>query len=173
MPLTDLLVLLVAIAGTIASAVLLRRGGQRGRGLATGVWFSFYGLMLTAMMVAHSAEILYRSFSASRIGGSAPAYDFRVYSLHLLAALLVWAGVVCLRAAPALARGGEEARRTALRASAGTLALVAPLIPLQPLFGSLLTALSLLSFLMLARYARTRETPMTLRNASRMLATKC
>lgn len=156
MALTDLLVLLVVFAGTIISAMLLRRRRIRGRGLLVSVWFSFYGLVLTAMMVAHSAEILYRTYGASR-GGSAPPYDFRLYSLLLLAALLVLAGAACLGVAPALGRGGDEARRTALRASAGTLVLVVPLIPIQKVFGTLLTCLSLLSLLVLARGTRSEK----------------
>ncbi|MDQ3518783.1 MAG: hypothetical protein M3466_10295 [Gemmatimonadota bacterium] len=55
MVLSDLLVLLLIIAGTSASAVLLWRRSIRGRGLFAGVWLSFYGIVLTAMMLAHSA----------------------------------------------------------------------------------------------------------------------
>ncbi len=125
MVLSDLLVLLLIIAGTSASAVLLWRRSIRGRGLFAGVWLSFYGIVLTAMMLAHSAEILYRSMAGRAVvSDTAPTYNFRVYSLHLLGALLIAAGVVCLRAAPGLSRGSVESRRTAVRASIVVLAIV-------------------------------------------------
>jgi hypothetical protein len=156
--LTDVLVLLVVFAGTIASAVLLRRQGIRGRGLLAAVWLSFYGLMLTAMMLAHSAEVVYRTVAArAAVTSSASIYNFRVYSLLLLGALLIWAGVVSLRAAPGLGRGSVEARRAALRASVAVLALVAPLIPIQKLFGILLSVLSMFSLLVLMRRSPTRD----------------
>ena len=150
MPFTDLLVLLLIFAGTSASAVLLWRRGIRGRQFFAAVWLSFYGLVLTLMMLAHSAEIVYR-IVASRAAAANPGsmYNFRVYSLLLLGALLVWAGVECIRAAPGLGRGTAEARRTALRASIMVLAIVAPLIPFQRVFGILLSMLSILSLLVL------------------------
>lgn len=156
MPLTDVLVLLLVFAGTAASAAMLRRQSFRGRSLFVGVWLSFYGLVLTAMMLAHSVEILYRTVASGVQGGAATrAYDFRLYSLLLLGALLIWAGVECLRAAPGLSRGSRSARRTALRATLAVLAIVVPLIPLQLVFGTLLTALSILSLAVLTWAART------------------
>ena len=150
MALTDIVVLLVIGIGTTTSTILLWRRNIRGRSLFAAAWLSFYGLALTASMLAHSVEIIYRA--ATRLdagGGFASIYNFRLYSLLLLAALLIWAGIQCLRAAPLLGRGSAEARRAALRASGVALAIVAPLIPIQAVFGTLLTVLSVLSLLML------------------------
>jgi len=157
MPLSDLIVLLVIIGGTITSAVLLWRQSIRGRSLFAAVWLSFYGLVLTAMMLAHSVEVVYRALaSRATVNNSPPIYDFRLYSLLLLGALLIWAGVECLRAAPILSRGSAEARRAAVRASVVVLAIVVPLIPIQRLFAVLLTVLSILSLLVLTRVSPTR-----------------
>ncbi|MFN2399517.1 MAG: hypothetical protein ABR543_12895 [Gemmatimonadaceae bacterium] len=158
MALSDLLVLLVILAGTITSAVLLWRQSIRGRSLFAAVWLSFYGLVLTTMMLAHSAEILYRVVAGRfPVSDAASTYNFRLYSLLLLGALLMFAGVECLRAAPRLSRGSVEARWKAVRASIATLAIVAPLIPLQRVFAILLTVLSILSLLVLAWASPTSE----------------
>lgn len=148
---TDLTVLVLIFAGTIIAAALLWRRRIRGRLLFDSVWLSFYGLVLILMMGAHSAEIVYR-IVAARAAAANPAgsmYDFRVYSLLLLGALLIWAGVESLRAAQSLSRGSAEARRTALRVAMVVVAIVAPLIPIQRVFGILLTVLSLLAILVL------------------------
>lgn len=157
MAFSDLLVLLVIISGT-SSSVLLWRKSIRGRSLFAAVWLSFYGLVLTAMMLAHSVEVVYRVVAARAAGSdSGSIYNFRLYSLLLLGALLIGAGVECLRAAPSLSRGSVEARRTAIRASVVVLAIVAPLIPIQREFGILLTVLSILSLLVLTRSSPTLE----------------
>jgi len=149
MPFTDLVVLLVIITLTITSAILLWRRGIRGRSLFAAAWLSFYGLVLTGAMLAHSAEVVTRAVARAASSDFESIYDFRLYSLLLLAALLIWAGVQCLRAAPGLSRGSAEARRSAVRASVVVLAIVAPLIPIQAVFGTLLTVLSILSLLVL------------------------
>jgi hypothetical protein len=157
-PLSDLLVLLVIATATGASAVLLRRQGVRGRGYFAAVWVSFYGFVLAAMMLAHSAEILYRVLAGRPVGSTTgAAYDFHIYSLLLLGALLTWAGAECLRAAPRLGGGSTQARRTAVRATVAALAIVAPLIPIQMVFGIALSVLSILTLLVLARSSPTSE----------------
>jgi len=149
--LTDILVLLAVILGTAGASILLRRQSIRGSRLFAAVWLSFYGLMLVASMLAHNIEILYRA-TAGRAASSnnAPVYNFRLYSLLLLGALLIWAGVVCLRAAPRVGRGTPDARRTAIATSVVVALIVAPLIPLQMLFGIAFTVLSLVTLLILA-----------------------
>jgi hypothetical protein len=146
--LTDILVLSVVFVGTAGAAALLWRQSIRGRALFAGVWLSFYGLVLAASMCAHSAEILYRvTAGRARSPDNAPVYNFRLYSLLLLGALLIWAGVVCLRAAPDVSRGSAEARGTAIQTSLVVALIVAPLIPFQRIFGILFTVLSLASVL--------------------------
>jgi len=149
MPLTDLFVLLVIITLTITSTILLWRQGIRGRSLFAAAWLCFYGLVLTGAMLAHSGEVISRAVARASGSDFASIYNFRLYSLLLLPALLICAGVLCLRAAPSLGRGSVEARRTAVRASAVVLAIVAPLIPIQTLFGTLFTVLSILSLIVL------------------------
>ena len=149
MPLTDLVVVLVIIALTILSTILLWRQSIRGRSLFAAAWLSFYGLVLTGAMLAHSAEVVTRAVARAATSDFASIYNFRLYSLLLLPALLIWAGVSCLRAAPNLGRGSVEARRAAVRASVLALAIVAPLIPIQRLFATLFTVLSILSLIVL------------------------
>src|SRR5688572_11134869 len=105
MPFTDLVVLLVIITLTITSAILLWRRGIRGRSLFAAAWLSFYGLVLTGAMLAHSGEVIARAVARTSGTDFASVYNFRLYSLLLLPALLIWAGVRCLRAAPGLGRG--------------------------------------------------------------------
>jgi hypothetical protein len=149
MPLTDLFVLLAIIIGTSISTILLWRQNIRGRSLFAAAWLSFYGLVLTGAMLAHSAEVVTRAVARAAVSNFASVYNFRLYSLLLLAALLIWAGVQCLRAAPQLSRGSAKARRAAVRASVVVLAIVAPLIPIQTVFGTLLTVLSILTLIVL------------------------
>src|SRR5688500_18611196 len=149
MPFTDFLVLLVVIIATSAATMLLWRQGIRGRSLFAAVWLSFYGLVLTGAMLAHSAEVISRAVARAAGSDFASIYNFRLYSLLLLPALLIWAGVRCLRAAPGLGRGSVDARRAAVRASVVALVIVVPLIPIQTVFGSLFTALSIVSLIVL------------------------
>ena len=148
---TDLTVLALIFAGTILATALLWRRRIRGRLLFDSIWLSFYGLVLILMMGAHSAEIVYRIVAARAAAANSAGswYDFRVYSLLLLGALLIWAGVESLRAAQSLSRGSAQARRAALRVAVVVVAIVAPLIPFQKVFGILLTVLSLLAILVL------------------------
>jgi hypothetical protein len=126
--------------------------------MGTAVWLSFYGMALVAMMTAHNVEILYRTIS-TRVGvtDTDSSYTFRVYSLLLLGMLLTGAGVVCLRAIPGVIRGSTKAREASARASVFVLAIVAPLIPIQMVFGILFTGLSVLSVMVLVRRSRTTE----------------
>ena len=58
-------------------------------------------------------------------------YDFRLYSLLLLGALLAALGLITASAAPGLARGEGAAWRRALWATLALLAVTLPLIPIQ------------------------------------------
>jgi len=71
-------------------------------------------------------------------------YDFRLYSLLLLGAVLFVQGVRLLRAATAIAAGTPAARGEAVRTSLIVLGLAAGLIPIQ-FFGAVLTAGSLVT----------------------------
>jgi hypothetical protein len=157
-PVTDLIVLIVVGITTSTSAIVLWRRGIGGREMGTAIWLSFYGMVLIAMMTAHNLEILYRTISTSvGVADSASSYTFRVYSMLLFGALLTGAGVVCLRSIPGVIRGSKKARDTSARASVFVLAIVVPVIPIQMLFGILLTGLSVLSVMVLMRRSRTSE----------------
>lgn len=147
----DLVVLLTVIFATCTASKLLWRRGVRRRRLLAGVWLSFYGLLLVAMMVAHSAEILYRAYTGgTTIEDSAWAYDFRTYSLHLLGAVLIWQGITVIRSVLALSAGSPVSSPQVTRAVWVTLAVVSALIPIQVFFGVLLTSLSVISLVVLA-----------------------
>jgi hypothetical protein len=151
MPFSDLAVLATVFTGTAVAAVFLWRRGARGLRLFAATWTAFYGLVLTAMMAAHSIEILYHTIAGGTTFGGEPwVYNFRVYSLQLLGAVLFWQGAKCLRAVAGLRRGLAAARRDVLRSTLIVLALVVPLIPIHAFFGVLLTVVSGLNLLVLA-----------------------
>lgn len=103
------------------------------------------------MMVAHSAEILYRTYSGGVTMEGVPwAYDFRMYALHLLGAVLAWQGVTVLRAVLTLSSAGSISGADVRRAVWITLAVVLPLIPIQAFFGVLLASLSVVSLVVMA-----------------------
>lgn len=150
MPLTDLAVLLTLGIATPVVVLLLRRRGLRGRRLFTAGWLGFYALVLVVSMAAHSVDIVWRLFVGRGYDGAATAYDFRVYSLVLLGAVLIGFGVRLLMATRELGRGLASARSGAAWTTLLALAVVAPLIPIQPVFAIPLTVLSALTLLVLA-----------------------
>lgn len=150
MPLTDLVVLTLLPLATATSAVLLWRRGIRGGRLFAATWLAFYGFVLVFMMAAHSIDIAYNTLRGGMaFDGSPWMYNFRVYALHLLGAVLIWQGVRCLLAVPGTGRGDAAARTAALRATLVVLAVVAPLIPIHAFFGILLTVISAISLLVM------------------------
>lgn len=144
----DQVVLLVVLLGTAVCGGTLWRRGARGWRFARATWLAFYALALIAMMGAHSGEILYHTLRGdTAFDGSVWTYNFRVYALHLLGAVLIWQGAVCLRAAFRIGQGDWLARREALRAVLIVLAIVLPLVPIHAFFGVILTVLSAVSLL--------------------------
>ncbi|HEX2191254.1 MAG TPA: hypothetical protein VHG51_20255 [Longimicrobiaceae bacterium] len=142
----------------------LVRQGVRGRALASATWSFFFGLFVAVMLSLHALVVLgLRVFE--RAPGAPFVYDFRLFSLLLLAGVLVPQGVRCLRAAPGLARGEGAAWRDALRATCVVAAVGLALVPLQ-FFGLVLTAMGAVSLalLLVARPAapRLRVEPPTL-----------
>ena len=78
------------------------------------------------------------------------SYDFHRYPLFLLAAVLIACGIALLRAAWGIAGDAVDARRNAQRAPAITLAVVAPLLPIQLFFALMHTVLALIALAVLA-----------------------
>ena len=155
MAIIDFVVVLTVASGTSASFALLWRRGLRRRRLIAETWLAFYGVMLVAMLGAHSAEILYRSFAGSAMTETW-AYDFRTYSLHLLAAILIWQGVTVLRAV--LKATAPISGPDVTRAACVTMAMGLPLIPIQTFFGILLTVSSIVTLAVVA-VARREQLP--------------
>jgi hypothetical protein len=151
MPSSDQLVLAGVAIGTPLAAFLLRRRGARGRLWFSASWLAFFGIALLLMMSAHTVEVIYNTIHGGKtIEGSAWGYNFRTYSLLLLAGVLLSQAVRALRAAALLARGDGAARKRALSAAAIVLAVSAPLIPVHAFFGMIWTVLGALTLAVLA-----------------------
>jgi pimeloyl-ACP methyl ester carboxylesterase len=129
---------------TAGFALSLRKQGVSLRRSAAITYLFFYGAFLTVMLFMHNFVIIgLRIFEPSSKGYS--TYDFYLYSLILLGAVLFLQGIQSLRAAFMFKSGNDEsAVRQAQRASWTVLAIAVPLIPLQ-FFGIILTVLSLLN----------------------------
>lgn len=151
MPSSDQLVLAGVAIGAPLAAVLLRRRGARGRAWFSATWLAFFGIALLLMMSAHTVEVIYNTIRGGKtIEGTPWAYNFRTYSLLLLAGVLLSQAIRALRAALLLARGDSAGRKRALSAAAIVLAVSAPLIPVHAFFGMIWTVLSALTLVILA-----------------------
>ena len=139
----------IALCSVAFVAVLFRRG-TRGQRLFTASVVGFNGIALSAMMLGHTVDIAGRLYIGTSYEGAPMTYDFRRYSLFLLAAVLVACGIALLRAAWGIASGTGDARRNALRAAAVTLAVVVPLLPLQLFFALIHTVLASISVAVVA-----------------------
>jgi hypothetical protein len=140
--LDDRAVLATIAAGVAIVVFQLRKRGARGRRLFAAGWVAFFGLTLVVLMGAHSIDIVLHGIrTGSRLNGEPWRYDFQMYALHLLSAVLVWQGIRALRAAVTLADTGADVRGQAVRPVLITLAVVLPLIPIQAFFGTILTVL--------------------------------
>ena len=152
----DNVVLASLVIATAWLIVRLRRRGARGRRLAVSGAAAFYGALLLITMTAHTGDIVSRLWIGTGYDGKPMAYGFRVYGLFLLAAVLMGCGGVVLRAALALGAGDDAARRAATFGAVATLAVVAPLVPIQPFFAIPLTGLGVLLVAVLWLVAPTR-----------------
>jgi hypothetical protein len=123
----------------------MRKQGASVRRMSAIAYVFFYGVFLTVMLFMHNFVILgLRIFEPSAKGYS--TYDFYLYSLILLGAVLFLQGVCSLRAAFLLKNGDDESGvRVAQRASWTVLAIAVPLIPIQ-FFGIVLTVFQLAEF---------------------------
>lgn len=138
----DQVVLIIILLGTSAGTVVLRRRGIRGRLWLMASALAFFGIVLTAMMGAHTVEVTYHLVVGdARFNGEPWAYDFHFYSLQLLSVVLIWQGV---RALGLAARIGptRHTRRDVLHPMLVTLGVCLPLIPVHAFFGVMYTTLS-------------------------------
>ena len=151
MPYIDQFVLVFILLGISAYSIHLWRRGARRLRFFVGAWLAFYGIVLTLMMVAHSVDILYKTYMGGVARDGSPwAYNFHMYALHLLGGVLVWQGAKCLCAAQSISAGGYLYNQEALQATIVTLIVVVPLFPIQTFFTILLTVLSTVNLLVLA-----------------------
>ena len=150
MPYTDPIVFALLLISLLGSLVYQWRRGLRGGRLAVVTFAMFYGLSVIAALGMHCVDVLYglthrlTSFSTGRAFG----WDWHTYSLLLFGVLMVWLGARCVRYALWMGRGDAGARTQFLRLAGVMLAVVLPIIWIQPLFGmagSLLSVIALLS----------------------------
>ena len=151
MPSSDQIVLLGVAIATPLTVILLRRRGAHGRDWFSASWLAFFGIALLLMMSTHTVEVVYNAVRGGRtIEGQPWAYNFRTYSLLLLAGVLLSQAVRALRVLPRVARGEARGWRIALSAAAIVLAVSAPLIPVHAFFGVMWTVISALTLIVLA-----------------------
>ena len=96
------------------------------------------------MLFMHNIVILGLRIFGGQTDDAKFSYDFHLYSLILLGAVLFFQGIRSIRAALLLQRGDENGSREASRATWIVLAVAVPLIPIQ-FFGMVLTVFSLLN----------------------------
>ena len=129
-----MLVALIFVLAAIGAAVWIaidarRRGAPEPR---VGAIDLFCGLVTLGLMSLHLASVVGRAISGRGFGGEARfAYDFRFYSLLLMAVVIVIPGLVFVTHARRLTDGHATAWKRALWASGALLLINVPLVPIQ------------------------------------------
>ena len=159
----DQVVQILLLVGLIVVGIDHWRRGQRGWRLAALVFVSFYGIGVVAMMAAHCADIIHNVALRNRsvVDGSPFAYNWRTYSLLLFGVLLIDRGIRCLAAARRFAAGDRAARTDILRSAAVVLAITLPIIPIQGIFGILMSVWSSLALIVTATGLRAGQVEST------------
>ena len=149
MPYTDPIVLGLLALSLLGSFVFQWRCGLRGGQLAVVAFAMFYGLAVIAALGMHCLDVLYglthrlKSFGTGKTFG----WDWHTYSLLLFGVLMIWLGAQCVRRALRMGHGDTSARTEFLRLAAVMLLIVLPIIPIQPFFAVVGTALSVIALL--------------------------
>ena len=149
MPYTDPIVLGLLALSLLGSLVFQWRHGLRGGRLAVVAFAMFYGLAVIAALGMHCLDVLYglthrlKSFGT----GKTFAWDWHTYSLLLFGVLMIWLGAQGVRRALRMGRGDTGARGEFLQLAGVMLLIVLPLIPIQPFFAVVGTALSVIALL--------------------------
>jgi hypothetical protein len=129
-----MLVALIVLLAAIGAAVWLGIDARRRRAPEplVGAIDLFCGLVTVGLMALHLAAVVGRAISGKGFGGQARfAYDFRFYSLLLLAAVIIIPGLVFVVHARRLTDGDAKAWKRALWASGALLFINVPLVPIQ------------------------------------------
>jgi len=152
MPYTDQIVLVLLLLCLFGSLVYQWRQGLRGGRLALVTFAMFYALSVISALTMHCIDLMYGwSHHLTSFGTGKPfAWNWHLYSLTLFGVLLIWFGVQCLRRALRMGRGDVAARGEFLRLVVVMLAIVLPIIPIQPFFGAIASALSVIALLVVA-----------------------
>jgi hypothetical protein len=148
----------LALAAGVTAMFLRRQmpGSARKALVACAAGQLFCALLMLGLAALHTAAVLL--LAIRRLTGSAGTpfeYNFHLYSVLLLGAVLLGLSIHCLRAAPGLARGDPGSWHKAVRGHAGLLGVNLPLIPIQA-FAVAFAVLSGVSLLLLAVARRWR-----------------
>ena len=131
---TFMLVALILVLAAIAAAVWLATDAQR-RGAPephVGAIALFCGLVTLGLMALHLTAVVGRAISGKGFGGAARfTYDFRFYSLLLMAVAIIIPGLVFVMHARRLTDGDARAWKRALWAGGALLLINCPLVPIQ------------------------------------------
>jgi hypothetical protein len=139
----DGLLVLAVLFATLAFAWTIRRRRASARLLLAGSAALFCGILSTALVSTHVVifmvtRAVQSTDAANRIAWSKKLiiagvpYDMRLYTVLLLAVVILVPAVRCVRAASSVAIGAAEGWRPAVQASLLLIGLSVPLIPLQP-----------------------------------------
>jgi hypothetical protein len=129
-----MLVDLIGSLAAIGAAVWLATDARRRRAPEprVGAIALFCGLVTLGLMALHLTAVVGRAISGKGFGGQAHfTYDFRFYSLLLLAAAIIIPGLVFVMHARRLTDGDATAWRRALWASGALLLINVPLVHIQ------------------------------------------
>lgn len=145
-----MLVALVVFLAAIGAAVWLAIDARRRRAPEplVGAVGLCCGLVTVGLMALHLMAVVGRAISGKGFGGQAHfAFDFRFYSLLLVAVVIIIPGLVFVMHARRLTDGDATAWKRALWASGALLLINVPLVPIQAfaLSPALLATINLVS----------------------------
>jgi hypothetical protein len=129
-----MIVALIFSLAAIGAAVWLVADARRRRAPEplVGAIDLFCGLVTLGLMALHLAAVVGRAIAGKGFGGEARfTYDFRFYSLLLLAVVIIIPGLVFVMHARRLTEGDATAWRRALWASGALLLINVPLVHIQ------------------------------------------
>ena len=131
-----MIVALIVLLAAIGAALWLVADARRRRAseplAAVGAIDLFCGLVILVLMALHLAAVIGRAVSGQGFGGEPRfAYDFRFYSLLLLAVVIIIPGLVFVMHARRLTEGDAGAWTAAIWASGMLLLINIPLVQIQ------------------------------------------